>query len=558
LGRIVGKVAGFVVMLTVAVVLYFVLRGDIEDINTESKYDGVHLCSQSQQDAAALDAQPEPSPTLGGTPGPSGAPGASRNDTLLPVVFAQNDPAWGSQEYDHGGKENVGCGKTIAECGCAMTSVATVLSLFQLLTTPEGSELNPASLNGWFNKGAKQTSAGWVSQGYVYGSVVWSAVNNFTATPRTGIGGASPQRLRFNGWGNGSEAEIRNELTAGRPVVLEVPGHYIAAIGLQGEDILINDPYYKERTTLASYSGRVKSSRLFTPSQDLRAITITVPGGSRVQVTDASGRVVGTLAKGDPATVQESAKRDLPRSSYQFEDQWRDPTCTERPPREGAGVNSIHIPMPESGTYRVRAINHEGNATSVMVYAYDVNGELKMETHEGRKEVSFDINYGSGAPPVTTTPTPPTPTPPTVTPVPVPATPTSVPATSTSVPPTNTPVRPTLTPTPTVGPPVRITVSVEPISLFCNSINPAVVTIRLLDSAGRPAVMTGALPVRLSLNPPLAASQTVSLTENTRVIRVAPAGPSGTVQVNVSDARDPVPAQPLQPGTDTFRCSLTP
>jgi hypothetical protein len=198
---------------------------------------------------------------------------------------------------------------------------------------------------------------------------------------------AAPQRLRFSGWGNGSEAEVR--AARRRPSCRWKRPATIAAVGLQGDDVLINDPYYKERTTLASYAGRVKSSRLFTPSQDLRAITVTVPGRSRVQVTDATGRVVGTLAKGAPATVQESAKRDLPGSSSQFEEQWRDPSCTERPPREGAGVNSLHIPMPESGTYRVRAINHDGNETSVTVYTYDVNGFDGRRTRVARKSASI-------------------------------------------------------------------------------------------------------------------------------------------------------------------------
>ena len=381
----VGKIAGGGVLLATLVVLYFVFRGDTEKVSAESKYDGVHLCSPSQREAEALRsaASPAPTPTLVATPTPAadasqpatntGGPSASAESPGRTLVggganvslFFQNNPTWGAQEYDHGRQQDVGCGTTIAECGCAMTSVTNVLSLFQVLTTPDGTALNPSSLNNWFNKGAQLTNAGWVAQGFVSGSVVWGAVNSFKSSA-TSEGGAAIN-VRFSGWGSGSEAEIRSELSQGRPVVLEVPGHYIAAVGLQGNDILINDPFYPNRTTLASYAGRVKSSRKYAPSNDLRAMMLTVPGGTRIQVTDSQGRIVGTVSPGNPVTVAEAAKKEIPGATYHFEEQWRDPTCTERPPNEGAGVNTIFLPFPESGRYQVRAVNHEGNETAVGV-----------------------------------------------------------------------------------------------------------------------------------------------------------------------------------------------
>ncbi len=535
------KLAIPVALVIVAIVLFILFRGDTE-VSAEAKYDGVHLCSPSQQTAEAAIAAPSPTLTSTATatlaPLPGTTPQVTEPTTAAraKLLFAQNDPKWGAEEYDHGREQDVGCGKTLAECGCAMTSVATVLSLFNIVTTPGGNELSPSSMNAWFNQGAKLTNAGWVSQGYVYGNVVWTAANNFKG-PQTDAS-QPPLAVRFAGWGTGSEAEVRRELSAGRPVVLEVPGHYIAAVGLQGDQILINDPYYANRTTLSSYAGRVKSSRLYEPSQDRRAIMVTVPGGQRVQVTDARGNVVGTLNSGDPADVVNGAKKDLPGSSYRFEEQWRDPTCTERPPEDGAGVNMVYIPLPENGTYRVRVLNPDGNSTAVAVHMYDANGEVTMQTHEGGKDESFDIVYGGGTVPPTRTPTPAptgtatpsvtptqaaasatatlaptaTPPPPTATPVPLTATPTRVPPTATATP----------------GPVSKISLSIAPDPITCNGVNATQATVTLTDASGGPAATTR---IRFTISPEVATIPDVTVTNGRAVVQIVPVGHAGPTYV---------------------------
>jgi hypothetical protein len=407
-------IAGVVAVLVLLLILFFVFRGD-EEASAEERYDGVHLCSPSQQAGATAEARTSSAgaPTRGaGNEGP---------------LFAQNSSTWGKEEYDHGSRQDIGCGTTIEQCGCAMTSVATVLELFQVLSTPEGTDLNPSSLNAWFNQGAKLTTGGWVSQGYVFGNVVWTAINGWTPSvvqggeggqvvstelaPSTTAPVEKPKGIRFKGWGSGSEEEIRAELRAGRPVVLEVPGHYIAAVGLDGDQILINDPYYADRVTLASYTGRVKSARLFEPSSDMRSLMVTVPANMRVELKDARGRKVGTLGGNDPAEAEQSAAAEIPGAVYRYEEAWRDPTCTERAPPPGSGTATIFIPLPDKGIYTVEVIDPKGKRTDAAVYISDVNGKRKMETHEGGGETTFEIDYDPGQTQTTTTdPATPTPT----------------------------------------------------------------------------------------------------------------------------------------------------
>jgi hypothetical protein len=390
--------AGLVLaLIAIALLAYFFLRGDSET-SAEAKYDGVHLCAPEQQDAATAVARAQ------GTPAPSEPnPEAAASRTEGPL-FAQNSPAWGNEEYDHGAQQNIGCGQTIAQCGCAMTSVATILSVFGNVTL--GNEaLDPSSLNDWFNEGAQLTSNGWVSNGYSYGNVVWTAANNIgtAGTPESERG----QTLRFAGWGPGDVDLIRRQLQAGNGVVVEVPGHYVAAVGLQTQTsstdssssakpvslqepaILINDPYYEDRTTLSAYAGLVKSIRIYEPGEDLSAVMITVPADQRVRVTDSEGNVVGTLGGDSPEDWQDESGQGINGAQTQFEEAWRDPTCTERPPEPGDGTNSIFIPGPEAGDYTVEVLNPTGDETSLAVYIYKPDGALRMLTNSGAGEQEF-------------------------------------------------------------------------------------------------------------------------------------------------------------------------
>ncbi|MFN0095947.1 MAG: FHA domain-containing protein [Dehalococcoidia bacterium] len=391
----------------------------------------VHLCGDGTVPAGATPAATQ-TPIV-----------VQRGDSADPAgpLFAQNDGRWGNVEYARAQDPEFGpdwCGDTIAECGCAMTSVATILSLFSVTTIPEGAPLSPETLNAWFNGDAKKTSRGWVSRGYVFGDVVWSAGGALSGQVAALFPG-SP-KVRFVRAGSGSDAEIRQELAAGRKVILEVPGHWIAVIGQEGNRILINDPYYPDRRYLdQAYPNKVKSSIMYESSDDLSALVVTVTSDQRIRVTDSNGKVVGTNAKGAPADAAKGAKRDIPEASYTFQEAWRDPNCIEKPPPPGAGVNQIIIPRP-SGRYRIQT-DDPNKKPVVVVHNVDKDGKINIDIKE---DDDFGIEYPkvavtvtpSVSPSATTTDTPTV----SVTPT-TPTTPTTVAVTSTSTNPSAPSVR---------------------------------------------------------------------------------------------------------------------
>src|SRR6185312_10801763 len=235
----------------------------------------------------------------------------------------------------------------------------------------------PQTVNNWFNLNATQTARGWVSQGYSYGDVIWTAANQLSGEIAKKYPGS--KTVKYMGIGTGSPDEIRTQLKMGNPVVLAVPGHFIAAVGVDGDKILINDPYYRNRTTLDAYAGKVLSSRLFAPATDLSAVVITVPADTRVKITDKQGRSVGTLDTTDPATAAKDATNQIPGASYSNQAAWRDPTCVESAPPPGSGTNQIVLPGTKDD-YTIQVVDANGSPTSVAIHSYGSDGSPALTT----------------------------------------------------------------------------------------------------------------------------------------------------------------------------------
>jgi hypothetical protein len=246
-------------------------------------------------------------------------------------------------------------------------------------------DLTPRALNDWLNQDAVRDSRGWVSRGYAYGNVLWISANQLSAEMAEEFGTPT---IRFNGWGPGDDDFIRSELEAGRPVVLEIPGHFIAAYGIDEAtgDILIYDPYYPDRTTIEYYHSRgvpIRGSRLFEPSEDLSGVMITSPRDVRIKVTRKdTGEEVGTLNTAPADEAAERARVEVEGAGYLTAPAWRDPTCTEKAPPPEAGVNQIWLPG-SIDDYTIEYLNTTDQVPTVAVHSYSRDGEVEILLLEG-------------------------------------------------------------------------------------------------------------------------------------------------------------------------------
>lgn len=374
----------------------------VQTAGAEDEYAGVHLCDedegqaeQEERNQQAASEAPNTSAVVAGLYD-GGRPIFGQTDANGAPFFAQSDPRWGSVEYARSTELPNGkdwCGTTISQCGCAMTSVAVMLALYNVVKLPDGQPLTPQSLNAWFNGDARRTDRGWVSRGYIYGDVIWTAANELSGE----IARSNPgtPTVRFVRTGTGSEDEIRTELRGGRPIILEVPGHWIAAVGLDGDTILINDPFYRDRTTLDAYKGKVRSSVLYETSADLSAVVLTAPADVKFKVTDRQGRVVSTGDTSAGGTGE--PVNQIPGASFSAHRAWRDPTCIEKAPPADAGTNQIMLPGSRDD-YTIEILGTGDQTGSIAIHTYGRDGTGSIATIEGQEGTTAELGYDPNAP----------------------------------------------------------------------------------------------------------------------------------------------------------------
>jgi hypothetical protein len=131
------------------------------------------------------------------------------------VMYKQCDGRWANQQLGY-------CSQTICSAGCAMTSVAMML-------TSKGTNMDPGALDSYLTRNG----------GYANGcEIIWSAANNFGT-------------VRFVGMQVANEWEICNGLSQNHGIVANVNGggHWVLLTGCAGNgNFYVNDPGYSRST----------------------------------------------------------------------------------------------------------------------------------------------------------------------------------------------------------------------------------------------------------------------------------------------------------------------
>ena len=470
--------------------------------------------------------------------------------------FSQRCSLWASDEYDGGGGQDIGCGSTMAQCGCALTSAASLLVHYGVTRGPDGSPTTPASVNEWFKGEARQTAAGTVSRGYVYGGVNWLAVATYSKLAAARFG--TPE-LTWSGVLPSDIGALRRELENGRPVILEEPGHYILATNAARETVAIADPFYNDRTSLdvPAYANRFLSGRLYRPGPDVSGLLVAAPKGVQFTVRDASGRLTGI----DPKSSQPVS--DIQQSTFSIEAAWRDPTCTASPPRTDGGVQMAIHGQPAPGRYSVDVRGDASGRYSVAVYAYDQGGALTLQTFDGVApaggSATIAIDYTPAAGGKQRIEIEPAPAQPGGVPTASPTTPrmataTVAPATPTAVPTAPPKATATPTPRPKAGSVARITLTLAPASFFCDGTTYATAIASAFDAAGNPVPGT---PIQFEASPGSIAPTFATTTPNgTASAKLYP--PAGGTQVRVTARVPSIVGGPSASATFTCRPILLP
>jgi hypothetical protein len=486
------KRLGFLLLLVAAIFFSSACGSDSDTSKQSIQSSDVHPCDPAAVDpfgvqASRLNSTPTSTPSSGtaATPGSSPVVGgtvvraeAAAMPGCVGPDFSQRCPVWGGLEYDHGRSSNIGCGTSIAQCGCAMTAAASLLRYYGVDKSADGEPTNPKTLNDWFNQDTRATADGAVSRGYVYGGVNWLAVANYSKAASAKFG--TPSVAYFGNLASDLTA-LRTELGNDRPVILEQPGHFILAKGDQANKVTISDPFYAERTALdaPAYKNSFVSGRLYRPGSDMSAVLVASPERVKVSISNPAGQTTG-IKPGQSQPVTE-----VRQSQFAIEEAWQDPSCTVGAPLPGKGVAMSTLLLPSAAKYGVDVHGAPNTTYNFVVYAYDQAGGAVMHNFEGNLPASgavrFQLDYNPAAgsrqpmaqvtdplPPAT--PSPGQPVMPTPTAQPAPPTATTAPGATATPRPTNT-AAPTATTAPTAtvtpSPAAKIAMQVYQFELDC-------------------------------------------------------------------------------------------
>lgn len=229
---------------------------------------------------------------------------------------------------------------TIAKWGCALTSASMILQYYN-------HNINPDALNNWLNSQV---------DGYLRNGLVnWLAISRFS---KINANTESPA-LEYNRIRGSDPANLIAELEAGRPAILEEPGHFVVAKSQTPDSYGINDPAYPERITLADYADTFRSIGSYTPSQtDLSYIFLVTDPNINISVFDPDGNLIESNSYTlDP--IHEAGGSGV----------------------SGEALNAFSFPKPPDGQYQVE-LTGNGQYT-LESYLYDPNGQVNKSTFSG-------------------------------------------------------------------------------------------------------------------------------------------------------------------------------
>lgn len=294
------------------------------------------------------------------TPTPTPIPTFNLNVPLL----KQTSNPWKSQVYDSANKW-APTNSTINSWGCALTSGAMILKYHGINKLPNGTNLNPGTLNSWL----KSQKDGYIGTGWVN----WLALSRLSKLAKSINNITAFDALQYNRTGIGDKNKLTADINNLLPDILEVPGHFIVAKGINGATFNINDPYYNINT-LNDYSNTFSTLGTYTPSYtDLSYIMLSTDPNITIVLKNSNGNTVGE------SFIQQPLVND------------------DNPPQANSTIKIFYLPTPNGGNYTLQLSSSSKQNYSLNVYFYNIAGEVKIINIKGdlnkNKQDNFVLNF---------------------------------------------------------------------------------------------------------------------------------------------------------------------
>lgn len=406
--------------------------GDIDEVTiydralTATEVGAVYGAGQAGKCRGTVTATPTSTPTATAT--------STAANRLLVTPFKQgiapydktpspdDTPPWEDVRYDHSDKSVLGCGTTIAQCGCALTSAAMVLNFYGVSRGPDGKPTNPETLNEFLRGSHCVPEPNCIfTSGYIAGGVNWDALPIYSRLAKTPYP-SQPVVTREPGLPAFEPTRVANDLATGRPVIVELKQmpasgtpipHFVVINGTVEDSFRIIDPLTNDdvldgtRTPPITPVSLRRLSIAPTPTAQSSALQVDAqqeregdaePGDSglllfaavapaQILVTDPVGRRTGY------DSTMASTVLDIPGSTYDFEPELGDSTGELPAPPSGAGVHLVRIDAPVTGSYHISVVGAPGVPYAIATYGYDEADALSLYGFEGRTSAVGPSTY---------------------------------------------------------------------------------------------------------------------------------------------------------------------
>lgn len=264
----------------------------------------------------------------------------------VPLLKQTAEP-WQSHEYDSATFWSPSS-PTINAWGCAVTSAAMVFQYHGIKKLPDGTTLDPGTLNSWL----KIQPDGYIRNGLVN----WLSLSRLSRLAKSNNPNFSHDALEYRRKNGENKLQLTEDLQNRIPGILEEPGHFIVGKGISDATFLINDPFYS-RTDLSSYSNTFHSLGRYVPSNtDLSYIMLVVNEGIDISVSSPSGELIGE------SFIQQPLENDETHGDF-----------------SGEALKIFYLPDPESNHYQIVLSSNSVKNYLLNVYLYDKDANVGVK-----------------------------------------------------------------------------------------------------------------------------------------------------------------------------------
>ncbi|NCO12665.1 MAG: hypothetical protein AUJ41_02545 [Candidatus Pacebacteria bacterium CG1_02_43_31] len=288
----------------------------------------------------------------------------------------QTDINWANEEYDSAREWSDNFG--IDRWGCLITSISMIMNFHGIDTMPNSEAVNPTTINTWL----KTQPDGFIGSGQVN----WMAITRLTRLINEEY---STPKLEYKMVPGNELTTAIAEINIGRPVILQIPGHFLVGDGviedstpIPNSDLYITDPAYNFET-FSQHQKELISTRTLEPTfTDLSYIHLNHDPTLNVSIQKEDQSEINNLQV--------------------FEEYLNDFVSDESISGGGFTENNtptlqIHeIEKPENGTYVVEVSQDNFGPFEITIFTYTKEGDVSVLSYSGlvgQNKIQFKIFY---------------------------------------------------------------------------------------------------------------------------------------------------------------------